>query len=578
MKILLVALNARYSHSNPAVFILKNNLQGVQATVKEFNINQSLEYILGEVYRAHAQVVGISCYIWNRREALTLANELKKVAPKSTIVLGGPEVTYTAPEVLANNPGVDFVLPGEGELTLPLFLAHLASKDWAQVPGLVYRTANGTISTTPTQLALNQPDLEQLTCPYTPEDLEQLQGKIVYYESSRGCPFRCGYCLSSAGQRLRFLPLERVKTELLQLVKSGVSLVKFVDRTFNCHRQRALAIWSFLIEETPPEAHFHFEIAADLLDDAALDLLAQAPPGKFQFEIGVQSTNPKVLAAIGRPDQTTAIAKNVRQLAELGNIHLHLDLIAGLPLETWASFTQSFDTVYQMQPHRIQLGFLKVLPGTAVAANASKWGLKHLTAVPYEILETPDLTYSQLWQLKRIEELVEIYGNTQRFSHTINYLVTTVYQESAFHFYQDFAEYWVATGLYQRQHKSTAYYDLLYQYLRQQGWATAPILNRLKLDFALFEPYADLPPWMPQLERAESRSFHHSLAQNQLFLQEMLPHLANAKGREIIKTTRLIQIRRANKKIWLLIDYSQRNPVTNHPKLIAIPPALLKNI
>lgn len=579
MKLLLVAINARFSHSNPAIYSLKNNLLPSLESVNypleviplEFNINQQTEYILGEIYRYKAQIVGFSCYIWNRNEVLQIANNLKKISPGTTVILGGPEASSTAAGILTDNPGIDFIFQGEAELSLPRWVRSLKAGDFAEVPGLAYRFDNGEIKINPLG-SDNQPDLKLLAPLYTDADLELIKDKIIYYESSRGCPYHCGYCLSSATHGIRYLPIERVKAELIQIINSGAELVKFVDRTFNCHKQRALELWSFLINQTPVNTHFHFEIGAHLLDEDSFAILAQAPVGKFQFEIGVQSTNPQVLAAVGREDQTPRIALAVQRLSQIGKIHLHLDLIAGLPLEDWTSFHRSFDEVYRMWPHRIQLGFLKLLPGTPLGNDAQRWGLKYQSEPPYEVLETPQLPYTDLWQLKRIEELVEVYTNTGRFSRSIPHLVKREYAGSAFAFYHDLAKYWVQEGLYQRKHKSGFYFDLLYQFLESKGLVTQEILYRLKLDYALSEQHNELPPWAPgETSLEEVRSRHHRLLHNQEFMEKYLPHLTTSNGRENIKKTRLVEVVLSNsEKEWLLIDYSQINSVTGLPLTIPV--------
>ncbi|MBO8126803.1 MAG: DUF4080 domain-containing protein, partial [Firmicutes bacterium] len=544
MQILLVAINARYSHSNPALYGLKNNLNR-PCEIIEFNINQPLDYMLGEVHRKSPDILGLSCYIWNRQQVLALANTFRKVVPNCTIIVGGPEAASTASQLLEDNPGVDYVLTGEGELAFKAFVSQLAEgRKPLFVPGLWYRDEQGKPRFIPADPAINRPDLTEINFAYTSQDLQRLKGRIIYYESSRGCPYTCGYCLSSTDQGVRFLPLDRVKKEISQICASGARLVKFVDRTFNCQPERAKELWDYLIRSTPKEVHFHFEIGADLLDNESLTLLKAAPKGKFQFEIGVQSTNPQVLAAVGRPDRTSRIAANVRELAAAGNIHLHLDLIAGLPLEDWASFAASFDRVFRMRPHRIQLGFLKVLPGTPVAASRERYGLKHLDQPPYEVLETNHLSYSELWMLKQIEELVETYGNSRRFSNTLTYLIDTAYQGSAFSFYLDLARHWVETGLYHRKHKARDHYDLLVQFLEKKGMADNEALNRLKLDYALSEQHSDLPKWAPQ-EVAEKtlRQEQHRLLKDPEFILDSFSHLTGMKGREMIKRTRLVEVK-----------------------------------
>lgn len=575
LKVLLVAINARFSHSNPAVYALKNSLTltapELADTVEicEFNINQTDEYILGEVYRAEAEIVGISCYIWNRSKVMSLVGSLKKIAPQVQIILGGPEVGHLAIDTLTAEPAVDFILQGEGELTFgQLLRAIRTDRDYTQIPGLVYRDAAGEIIANPLEQALNQPDLNLLPFPYTSADLDSLKGKIVYYESSRGCPYRCAYCLSAEDHHLRFLPVDRVAREIDRFVQAGIGLVKFVDRTFNCRPERARQIWQYLIAATGPETRFHFEIGADLLDEDSLHLLAQAPPGKFQFEVGVQSTNPEVLAAIGRPNRIGQIAANIRRLAAVGNIHLHLDLIAGLPLETLDSIARSFDAVWAMNPHHIQLGFLKVLPGTPIQRQAAQFGLIYRHEPPYEILQTPTLSYAELWQLKRIAELVEIYHNTGRFLETTKYISDYCFEGSAFGFYAELARWWVKNGLYRERHKSGDYYEYLYRFLAEAELLDAQALTRLTLDFVASEQYLDLPAWTGQKETEEVKKLHHELVQDPAFIAAVLPHYAGMRAREISKKTRLILTTTGEHVKRVLADYSVRDPITGRARLV----------
>ncbi|HHW48406.1 MAG TPA: B12-binding domain-containing radical SAM protein, partial [Clostridiaceae bacterium] len=391
MRTVLVALNSKYIHSSLAPWYLKAACgDGCgEIIVLEYTINDDIENVLGEIYSLKPDVAAFSCYIWNIGKALRLSENLKKVLPSVKIVLGGPEVSFDAEKIMEENQFIDYIITGEGEAAFKSLLTALKDlKDepekslLSSIGSLVYRFDGNIFSNNPCELIK---DLDQIPSPYTGEMLASTSDKVVYFESSRGCPFSCSYCLSSTIDGVRHFSLDRVKSELFKLIKAGVKLVKFVDRTFNCNKARAKEIFKFVIEHGENTA-FHFEAAADLFDDEMIEMLSQAPSGRIQFEIGIQSTNMQTLAAVNRKSNLDRVFDNVRKLRQHGNIHLHLDLIAGLPYEDFCSFKTSFDAVYSLKPHNLQLGFLKMLKGSKIRREAYKYSYNYRSYPPYEVL------------------------------------------------------------------------------------------------------------------------------------------------------------------------------------------------
>ncbi|MGI6344362.1 MAG: DUF4080 domain-containing protein [Bacillota bacterium] len=445
MHIVLVSLNSKFIHSNLALRYLRAALrrQGSSNTCQlmEFQINDDLRRVAASIGRQRPDVLGFSCYLWNIEQTLALASDLKAVLPDVWIILGGPEAGARAAELLEASPAVDYVVSGEGERAFRELIEALEEgRPQLDLPGVWRRAAAGEVVGQATTSPLPP---EEIPAPYAMDELDELAHKLVYYESSRGCPFRCSYCLSG-GDRVRFLPLPRVFDELRVLLQANIPLIKFVDRTFNCHPERAQQIMEFLLRERG-DSRFHFEICADLLDETMLDFLRQVPPGVFQFEIGIQDTDPETLQAIGRRMNWDKLAANVRALREVGNIHLHLDLIAGLPEQTWSTLRRSFDMVIGLRPHRLQLGFLKVLPGTAIAAQVKECEYQVSAAPPYEVLQSKWLSFVELNKLHAMEELLESYYNSGLLEETLPGVWSEQWT-SPFDFFSEFADWWLARG------------------------------------------------------------------------------------------------------------------------------------
>ena len=445
MKVLLAGINAQYIHVSLAVYSLAAScrMAGCEVDTAEYTINQEFLQILGDVADRRPDVACFACYVWNREMLGKLSLALKKILPQIRIVLGGPEVSAVAANVLTNCRAVDYVVQGEGEESLPELLQKLADGEApVAVCGVAERTESG--------ICLNGGIrvvelLDRLPFPYNVSLLEGFRNRILYYESSRGCPFACSYCVSGMSGGVRRRSLEKVKEELRFFLDQGAMQVKFVDRTFNVDPEHYCEIWRFLLA-WPGRTGFHFEIVADMLSEADLQLLAQAPKRKFQFEIGVQSTHADTLAAIGRTVCWERLAQNVKSIAQAGNIHLHLDLIAGLPKEDWRSFAASFNATYSLRPDMLQIGFLKLLPGTRIRQAAETYGYQWLDGPPYELLSNDVLPYGDVRRLKILEEVFNQTYNSGRFVHTLSYFVTVCNSGDAFAFYHKLSQWWYERG------------------------------------------------------------------------------------------------------------------------------------
>jgi radical SAM superfamily enzyme YgiQ (UPF0313 family) len=432
IKITLVSLCASYSHTPLALYALRAycHIHADQITLTAFTINHTDEYILRHLYKSTPDIAGFSCSIWNIGKTLRAAAALKQLLPGTLIVFGGPEMAAEYDGYLLNGPA-DIIIPGEGEKPLLALLeAYDAARlpdmgkiqkrvfDYSAIPGIAWEN-QGRVHANPPGDPL---DLRELPFPY-PNDLSGFNHKILYYEASRGCPFNCAYCLSSAEKNLRLRPLEDIWRDLRVFLQAKVSRVKFTDRSFNANISFAHAIWRFLQDNDNQATNFHFEINAGLLNDESFDILSRTRPGLFQFEIGVQTTNEAALAAVGRVPDVEGVLKSAARIKSFGSIPLHLDLIAGLPGEDYVSFKRSFNMVYDIAPERLQLGFLKLLKGTALRGQAGDWGMVFQAYPPYEILYTRELPYADLLRLKAAEEMLEIFYNSGRFVYTLRYLL-----------------------------------------------------------------------------------------------------------------------------------------------------------
>lgn len=470
MKFLLVALNAKYIHSNPALYSLRSYAAAhddkaeAEVEVAEYTINQQLPDILADIYRRRPDAAAFSCYIWNWNMMEELVAELHKLLPKMPIWLGGPEVSYDAEKILEEKPFLAGIMVGEGEVTFSRLLRFYREQknDLSFIDGLVFRdpVSDSIVKTEPGTLT----DISDL--PFIYEDLSIFSNRILYYESSRGCPFRCSYCLSSIDKRVRLRDIELVKKELQFFLDSQVPQVKFIDRTFNCNHEHAQAIWRYILEHDNGITNFHFEIAADLLNDAELELLSKMRPGLVQLEIGVQSTNEKTLHAVRRYAGLDKIRSAAARIRRAKNVHVHLDLIAGLPFEDYASFGRSFDDVYEMGPQQLQLGFLKVLKGSYMEEMAEDYGIVYRDRPPYEVLYTKWLSFEDVIRLKQVEEMVELYYNSNQFAHVLPVLEKQF--DGPFAMFEALADFYEKNHYFTNNPSRTYRYQVLLDFAKQE--------------------------------------------------------------------------------------------------------------
>ncbi len=530
MKFLLVALNAKYIHSNPALYSLRafagEQLQEY-VEIAEYTINHDFTEILADIYQRKPDVIGLSCYIWNIEMMLELVTELSKLLPGVPIWLGGPEVSYDAPKLLETYPTLAGIMVGEGEETFrDLLKCYVNQEHLEQISGLCLPGG----FTMPRALT----DISAL--PFLYEDLAAFEHKIIYYESSRGCPFRCSYCLSSIDKKVRLRDLEIVKKELQFFLDHKVKQVKFVDRTFNCNHEHALHIWKYILEHDNGVTNFHFEIAADLLNKEELALLRQMRPGLAQLEIGVQSANPRTLEAIHRVMDLEKLEQTVDYINQGHNVHQHLDLIAGLPFEDYESFGQSFDRVYAMKPEQLQLGFLKVLKGSEMWERAEEFGIYYTDKPPYEVLFTKWLPFEDVLRLKRIEEMVELYYNSNQFVHTLEFLVQAF--ETPFRLYEELAAFYERKGYFVNSPARSYRYQVLLEFAREyDGQYEEAYRELLTYDMYLRENLKSRPEFARDL--AEYKESVRSFYKEEEETRRYLPGYAQYDSKQLARMTHL---------------------------------------
>lgn len=652
MRFLLCGINAKYIHSNLAIFSLKayadrKKIPGAEIILKEYTINNYVEDILQDLYEEKADVVIFSCYIWNISFVRELAAELKKVSPDVKIWAGGPEVSYAANKFLMENPTFDLIMQGEGEEVFSELIrltveekcrikdVYKQSESKKVLSGIVEKRYSierkqavkeekdiedkyfaGEDNVYPTnyidmsklqklqgiavwdfsgEAALGNAEsnignktkiintgfatlMDMDTIPFVYEDFHLFEHKILYYETSRGCPFCCSYCLSSVDKTVRFRSLPIVKKELDAFLEAKVPQVKFVDRTFNCNRQRAIDIWSYLVEHDNGITNFHFEISSDLLGEEELELFAKMRPGLIQLEIGVQSTNGETVDAIHRHMDLDKLFHYVDSVHELGNIHQHLDLIAGLPYENYERFGCSFDDLYAHEPDQLQLGFLKVLKGTMMEEEVKKYSILYRNQPPYEVLGTKWLSYDEIILLKGVEELVELYYNSGQYTLTLKYAVP--FFESPFRFYEMFSAWYRGKGYHKLNHNRLEKYNILREFLREHidenEWDT---LDEIMLyDMYLRENVKGRPAWAK--DTAQYKKEWKALYREQgekLFPEDVQAGIydskraANQSHIEVfeINIKKFEQSGQVEKKqVFCLFDYSRRNPLNRAARTV----------
>ena len=546
MKILLAACNAKYIHSNPAVYDLRAFADCYRDSIllREYTINQTKDEVMKDIFRSGADIVCFSCYIWNISYIRDLLPDLKKILPGTAFWAGGPEVSFDGENFLKENSSLTGIMMGEGESTfLDLAAYYLEGKGSLEaIPGIIYRRDDKMIHNGLRELM----DLSQV--PFTYEHVEDFANRIIYYESSRGCPFSCSYCLSSVDKKLRFRELSLVKKELQFFLDKKVPQVKFVDRTFNCRHDHAMEIWQYIYDHDNGITNFHFEVSADLIREEELELMSRMRPGLIQLEIGVQSTNPETIQAIRRTMNLDRLKKTVAQIKSYGNIHQHLDLIAGLPYEDYQSFRNSFCQVYRMEPDQLQLGFLKVLKGSAMYEEAAQYQILYKEKEPYEVLSTRWLSYEEILKLKMVESMVEVYYNSGQFQHTLGWIMERV--ENPFDFFESLGAFYEEKGYSEISHSRIRRYEILLEFLQEKtaiSWETAS--RYMVYDLYLREKLKKRPDFASDQKPYERAIWNYR------------------KANAIPKTA---HIEVFGHREAVLFDYEKRNPLTNNAEAYRI--------
>lgn len=500
LKVVLVGINSKYTHLNLAIRYLKAYTEDLdfQCIIREFSVNDRLEKLLEEIISEKPDIVGFSCYVWNKEIVKSLSELIKIVNNDIEIIYGGPEVSFSGKEFLEETKG-DFLIEGEGEETFKEFIKYKIYEkekkpsyyngiNLDEITGLYYKKS-GKIHYGGKKKNM---DINNVKFPYIYE--ENLDNKIVYYEASRGCPYGCKYCLSSVDRNLRFRDIDKVKKELKNLIDKNVRLVKFVDRTFNCNEKFSIEIWEFLINQNS-NTKFHFEISANILTSNQVKILSKAPKGRFQFEVGVQTTNKEILHNINRIADFAEVESKVKEIKSLNNISQHLDLIAGLPGENFNSFKKSFNEVFAIAPEEIQLGFLKILKGSPMELEKEKWGMKNSPYPPYEIVKTKDISYEELLILKKVEAMVDKYYNSGKFSNILKYFNAKF--QDYFQFYEELGFFFQEKGYFDRNISSADYYKVFLEFnsekLMEDNFALREII---KYDYLMFNKKRWVPDFL----------------------------------------------------------------------------------
>ena len=555
MKILLVACNAKYIHSNLAVYDLQAYASDYadHIVLKEYTINQQKDDIMRDIYLEHPEVVCVSCYIWNLSFVKELMADLIKILPGADFWAGGPEVSYDAEKFLTENSEFKGVMVGEGEETFKELAGHYVEKNpqnLKNMTGICYRDGDQIIHNGWRQIM----DLSSI--PFIYKDLSEFKNRIIYYESSRGCPFSCSYCLSSIDKKLRFRDTETVKKELQFFIDNKVPQVKFVDRTFNCKHDHAMAIWKYINEHDNGVTNFHFEISADLLREEELQEMSTMRPGLIQLEIGVQSTNPDTIKAIHRTMDFEKLKGIVDRIHSFGNIHQHLDLIAGLPYEDYDSFRHSFNDVYALKPQQLQLGFLKVLKGSHMMEMCREYGIVYKTQEPYEVLSTKWLDYDHVLKLKTVENMVEVYYNSGQFQNTLEYLEN--FFQDAFSIYERLGSFYMEKGYGDVSHTRMRRYEILLEFLEDVPEISMDqVKDQMVYDLYLRENLKSRPGFARDQKPFERQVW-------------------DFRKREKVAKNAHVEVF-ADGKV-LLFDYADRDPLTNNAHVTDVTKDVFENL
>lgn len=568
MKILLTGINAKYIHSNLALYSLRAYAGEYKEYIElaEYTINHQIDYILQGIYKSKPDVLCFSCYVWNIEYVKQIAAEYHKLCPKVPVWVGGPEVSYQVEEFLEKNPWCTGIIIGEGEATFKELSgcyingAKSYSEFYGNISGLAYREGDRVVTTAPREV-MNMNDI-----PFCYDNIEDFENRIIYYESSRGCPFSCSYCLSSIDKKLRFRNVETVKSELRFFLDKKVAQVKFVDRTFNCYHEHAYEIWKYIYENDNGITNFHFEVSADLLNDAELELIGKMRPGLIQLEIGVQSTNSDTITEIHRTMNLSKLNNTVARIQKAGNIHEHLDLIAGLPYENYKIFARSFDDVYALKPNQLQLGFLKVLKGSYMYEHAGEYGIVSHDKAPYEVMKTKWLSFDEVLKLKQVEEMVEVYYNSGQYDFSMKILEK--YFDSAFVMYQSLGALYEKKGYFAASHNRLRRAEILLEFveiIKPEAEARNLLEEALIFDLYTRENCKTRPGWAvdignfkdmtrkycPKGKLSHIEPFHYDFPDKSIKTLERLPD-------------------RQNECVWYLFDYENRDPLDHQASVVKI--------
>lgn len=574
MKIFLTAINAKYIHSNLAVYSLRAYAKDYQEqmAIGEYTINNRVDYILEQIYKAKPDVLCFSCYIWNMDYVEELITEYHKLCPEVPIWVGGPEVSYEVETFLAEHPQVTGVMIGEGERTFKQLCKYYVNRAGSleEIRGIAFRDQDsGKTIFTPVQEPMNMSDI-----PFCYDHIENFENRIIYYESSRGCPFNCSYCLSSIDKKLRFRDIELVKKELAFFIEKKVPQVKFVDRTFNCRHDHAMEIWRFVKEHDNRITNFHFEISADLLNEEELALIHDMRPGLIQLEIGVQSTNETTIQEIHRTMKLKLLKDIVRKIQGGENIHEHLDLIAGLPYEDYATFAKSFDEIYALKPNQLQLGFLKVLKGSYMYEHAAEYEIVYHEKTPYEVMKTKWLSFDDVLKIKQVEEMLEVYYNSGQFEITMKVMEPLF--ESAFAMFQEFGAFYEEKGYFGMSHSRIRRAEILLEFMREQKSEDA-VLQMLEesLTFDLYyrENCKSRPFWAPSPAEFKEQTRYYCKNGVKSHVEPFhyrFPEKSKKALNEI--PTRLKQ------PVYMLFDYENRDPLDHQAHVTEVAAASMAEV
>lgn len=569
MKILLTAINAKYIHSNLAVYSLRAYAKEFEKNISigEFTINNRVDYILEQIYKEKPDVLCFSCYIWNVEYVEELMSEFHKLCPKVPIWVGGPEVSYEVKAFLNQHPEVTGVMIGEGEETFKNVCDYYVNQNTQlkEIAGIAIRDGSGEVIFTEERAPINMSDI-----PFCYDAIGDFKNRIIYYESSRGCPFCCSYCLSSIDKKLRFRDIELVKKELAFFIEKEVPQVKFVDRTFNCKHDHAMAIWQFIKEHDNGITNFHFEVSADLLNEEELELIRSMRPGLIQLEVGVQSTNEATITEIHRTMNLSLLKNIVKKIQSAGNIHEHLDLIAGLPYEDYTTFAKSFDEIYALKPNQLQLGFLKVLKGSYMYEHAEEYGLVYHTKPQYEVMKTNWLDFSEVLKIKQVEEMLEVYYNSGQFEVTMKVMEPLF--DSPFFMFQEMGEFYEKNGYFGMSHSRIRRCEILLEFMKEhlensmlKEYSASEIIAMLEesLIFDLYyrENCKSRPDWA--ISPSSFKQVTKICCKN-----GMKSHVEPFHYRfpdKQIKTLKALPVRE-EEPIYILFDYENRDPLDHQAK------------